>query len=233
MPLVKSKGNMYDWVTHMHSHLGGQCPHKCSYCYVQRNRFGVNPKYQGDLRIIENELSVNYGRDKIIFIEHMNDMFANAVNPAWIKSILFHCCRYPDNQYVFQTKNPAKALSYTQCFPPKFLIGTTIETDSDDVLIGRTLAPTPYERFEAMLTWSYYFPKKTFITIEPIMAFNVATLSGWIRGINPLFVNIGADSKHSELDEPDKESVKELIRVIQESDIEIRKKSNLERLMGD
>ena len=79
MPLVKSKGNMYDWVTHMHTHLGGQCPHKCSYCYVQRNRFGVNPKYQGDLRIISQELNVNYGSDKILFIEHMNDMFANGM----------------------------------------------------------------------------------------------------------------------------------------------------------
>ena len=215
----------------MHTHLGGQCPHKCSYCYVQKNRFGVPERYQGEPRLIEKELNVDYGSNKIIFIEHMNDLFANSVKPSWIKDILFHCYRYSENQYIFQTKNPEKALAYTQCFPPKFLIGTTIETDSDDVLIGRTLAPTPYERFQAMLAWSYYFPKKTFVTIEPIMAFHVATLSGWIKGIDPLFVNIGADSKYSELDEPDKESIEELIKIIQEADIEIRKKSNLERLL--
>ena len=34
MPLVKSTGNMYSWVDCMHTHLGGECPHKCSYCYA-------------------------------------------------------------------------------------------------------------------------------------------------------------------------------------------------------
>ena len=232
MPLTKSKGNMYDWVTHCHTHLGGQCPHKCSYCYVQRNRFGVSEKYQGDIRLLEKELAVDYGKDKRIFIDHMNDMFANGVKTKWIYQILEHCCKYPDNQYVFQTKNPANALLFMQHFPKNFLIGTTIETDSIDVLMGKSQAPDPIDRYSAMLEWSYYFPKKTFVTIEPIMAFNVATLSGWIRGINPLFVNIGADSKHSELDEPDAEDIKELVRIIQESEIEIRKKINLERILG-
>jgi hypothetical protein len=34
MPLKKSEGNMYPWVTHTHSHLAGACPHECK-CYVQ------------------------------------------------------------------------------------------------------------------------------------------------------------------------------------------------------
>jgi hypothetical protein len=200
---------------------------------VQRNRFGVNPKYEGDIRLLEKELSVNYGADKIIFIEHMNDMFANGVMNGFIYQILEHCCRYPNNQYVFQTKNPANALLFMQHFPKNFLIGTTIETDSVDVLLGKSQAPDPIDRYSAMLEWSYYFPHKMFVTIEPIMSFNVAILSGWIRGINPLFVNIGADSKNSELDEPDAEDIKELVRVITESEIEIKKKYNLERLLRD
>lgn len=35
MALTKSKGNMYPWVTHTHTHLRGECPHGCRYCYVQ------------------------------------------------------------------------------------------------------------------------------------------------------------------------------------------------------
>lgn len=35
MPLNRSTGNMFSWVTHTRTHLGGQCPHQCSYCYVQ------------------------------------------------------------------------------------------------------------------------------------------------------------------------------------------------------
>ena len=70
MPLNKSKGNMYKFVSHTHSHLGGECPHKCIYCYVDSFRHRV-PKYQGELRLIEKELEVNYGKGKAIFIEHV------------------------------------------------------------------------------------------------------------------------------------------------------------------
>lgn len=65
--LKESHGNMYDWVTHMHSHLAGKCPHECSYCYVQKNRFGVSPRYQGELRLIDNEFNVHYGKGRTIF----------------------------------------------------------------------------------------------------------------------------------------------------------------------
>ena len=34
MSLRKNKkgSNMYEWVSHMHSFLGGECQHKCRYC---------------------------------------------------------------------------------------------------------------------------------------------------------------------------------------------------------
>jgi ribosomal protein L37AE/L43A len=35
MGIVKAKGNMYPWVTHMHSHLRGACSHACPYCKEQ------------------------------------------------------------------------------------------------------------------------------------------------------------------------------------------------------
>lgn len=215
----------------MHTHLGGECPHKCSYCYVQKNRFGVPERYQGKIRVIPNEFSVQYGDYKIIFIEHMNDMFAEGISSIWVQDILLHCKDFPDNKYVFQTKNPQNALKFQKFFPPNFLFGTTIETDNTAELFNKTLAPLPIERFEAMLEWSYKFPKKIFVTIEPIMSFNVATLSGWIKGIDPLFINIGADSKHSSLNEPSKELVEEFIKIIQKTSIKIEQKHNLDRLL--
>ena len=30
MAITKAVGNMYDWVTHMHTHLAGRCSHECS-----------------------------------------------------------------------------------------------------------------------------------------------------------------------------------------------------------
>jgi DNA repair photolyase len=104
MPMSKQKGQMYDWVTHMHSHLRGQCPHECDYCYTQHMRCARF--YQGELKLNEKELKQNYGDGNIVFIEHMNDLFAEDVPEDFVRKILEHCGRYPRNQYVFQTKNP-------------------------------------------------------------------------------------------------------------------------------
>lgn len=229
MPLKKSHGNMYDWVTHMHSHLGGECLHKCQYCYVQRNRFGVSPRYKGKIRLIEEELTVNYGSGKIIFIEHMNDLFAADIPHEWKKEILAHCYRYSDNQYVFQTKNPLGALLYQYRFPPDILIGTTIETNRDINSISQ--APCPEFRYMGIKQWTKN-GFKTFVTIEPIMDFDLDVLVRWITEIYPVFVNIGADSKNCNLPEPSAEKIKELIHRLQINGITIKKKINLTRLLN-
>ena len=226
MPLKKSSGNMYDWVTHMHTHLGGECPHRCSYCYVQKNRFGVSPRYKGKLRTYDYELDVDYGSKKTIFIEHMNDMFAIKMEVKWIEKILEHCCRYPDNNYVFQTKNPYVASLYQRQFPPKYIIGVTLE--SNRAYKNITEAPTPEERYVGMLKIQGV---EKFITIEPILDFDVDILVNWIVNIQPSFINIGADSKGCSLPEPPKKKILDLVAGLQLNNITIRKKVNLERLL--
>ena len=232
MPLKKAQGNMYDWVSHVHSHLGGECKHKCKYCYVQKNRFGVNPRYTGEIRLIESEFKINYGKDKIIFIEHMNDLFAEGVSEDMIISILQRCSLYTEsfNSYVFQTKNPERAFVYYQegYFPSKFMIGTTIETNRDMSAISK--APPVESRATGI--WKFkQAGKQTFITIEPIMDFD-EKLINIIINCNPGFVNIGADSKNCKLPEPSKEKIVRLVYCLTKSNILIKKKTNLKRIVG-
>jgi DNA repair photolyase len=226
MGLKISRGNMYDWVTHMHTHLGGECPHKCKYCYVQRNRFGVSPRYQGEPRFISYELKTNYGKDKTIFIEHMNDMFAEGIKDEWTKDILSHCCQYPKNDYVFQTKNPKRASTLKKHFPPEFIIGTTIE--SNRVYENMSTAPEPEKRYEGLMEFEGC---EGFITVEPILDFDVDILLGWIVDVNPSFVNIGADSKGCGLPEPPIYKINKLVEGLRKNDITIKKKVNLKRLI--
>lgn len=221
---VKVNSNMYNWVTHTHTHLGGICPHKCSYCYVNsfRNR---TDKYQGNLRLIEKELLVNYGKGKTIFIEHCNDLFAEDVPDEYITKILNHCLKFPDNIYVFQTKNPARYIYGKFSFPENSMFGTTIETNRNI----ETSAPMPCYRKQAMINLDEPSYKK-FITIEPVMEFDVLVLVDWMRSIKPAFVNIGLDSKGTCLSEPSLEEIKDLIYALGYYRIEVRLKNNLKRL---
>ena len=221
-------GNMYQgWITHTHSHLAGECPHKCSYCYVQKNRFGVSPRYQGPIRLIEDEFKVNYGSGKTIFIEHMNDLFSKEVDYEWIERILLHCSKSPDSKYVFQSKNPQRAAELLPCGVKDYMFGTTIETNRMYPNISK--APFPTDRFSGMFL--FRGKAETFITIEPILDFDVIPFVENIVRAKPSFINIGADSKGCHLPEPTAHKVKEFVVKLQEFGIEIRKKSNLGRLL--
>jgi DNA repair photolyase len=229
--LKKSSGNMYPWVTHTHSHLGGECPHHCSYCYVDNPRFGRAKRYVGEVRIIPEELEVNYGSDRTIFIEHTGDLFASAIPATFIMAVLQHCCRYPDNIYVFQTKNPKVYIEFLGYFPAHCMFGTTIETNRHIRKISD--APDPELRYKAMTMLNQLLigvVNKVFVTLEPILDFDVGILGSWIVDIRPDFVNIGADSKGHNLREPSKEKILALIQYLSEHGIEVRQKRNLDRL---
>lgn len=227
---VKDGSNMYSWVTHMHSHLGGECSHKCKYCYVKAStRRNKSDRYTGAVRLIENELNVNYGKGKTIFIEHMNDLFAKDVPDEWIKQIIERTLKCPENTYVFQTKNPIRLFDYFDLIPKNSILGTTIE--SNRIYDGLSNAPTPEERMLAMSDdrWKDSGFKK-FLTIEPVLEFDVDILASWIDKIHPDFLNLGADSKGHGLIEPSVEKIMALVEKLKVYSIDLREKHNLKRL---
>jgi hypothetical protein len=72
---------------------------------------------------------------------------------------------------------------------------------------------------------------QTFITIEPIMDFDIGALLPGIIAARPSFVNIGANSKGGQLPEPTGDEVRALIAGLHEAGVEIRQKTNLGRLL--
>lgn len=225
MALRKSSGNMYPWCGFMHSHLRGQCPHGCSYCYVQAHeRRWKTGAFAGKLRLDERELAVNYGHGKTIFIEHQNDLFAEEVNCHWVYSILAHCCSYPDNVYVFQTKNPARVTQLWKKLPPIRFLGVTIESDIHHSLVMRD-APSPGARFATCNGFD-------FITIEPVLSFS-SIFADRIDAAAPKWINIGADSKGHNLPEPSPEMLREFVAELGARGVRILNKSNLGRILGE
>ena len=213
-----SKGNMYEFVTHTFNIIKGACFHDCSYCYMKR--WGkLNPP-----RFDNKELKTDLGKDNFIFVGSSIDMFAENIPDAWIAGVLNYLNKF-DNKYLIQTKNPKRILDFRL---PKSVICTTLESD---MFYPEHMqkSPKPHERakYTKMLSDCGF---ETFVTIEPIMDFNLNEFVELIKMCNPEQVNIGCDSGNNHLPEPSKEKVLQLIKELQKFTV-IHNKSNLSRLL--
>jgi DNA repair photolyase len=213
----KSKGNMYSWIDFTWNPVKGKCPHKCNYCYMKR--FNLS-----DLKIVEHTLSENLGKDKTVFVGSSVDLFASAVPSEWIKRVLKQCKNF-DNVFLFQSKNPNRFFNFLSYFPEKTILGTTIETNKQELC--NSLAPSVKERYLAMEKLVDF---SLMVSVEPIMDFDVNVLTEWLADIEPEFVSIGADTRGHDLIEPSWEKIEELVRQLKLLGIETRLKENLKRL---
>lgn len=214
---------MYEFVTHTWNTVKGACYHDCSYCYMKR--WGkLNP-----VRFDEKELKTDLGSGNFIFVGSSCDMWAQDIPEEWIVDTINHCYLY-NNKYLFQTKNPDRILHYKEStvIKEQSVICTTIETNRiyPDVM---NHCPRPEKRAEAMreLACSGI---KTYVTIEPILDFEVNVLEWFIKMCEPEQVNIGADTGSHKLPEPSKEKILKLIERLSDFTI-VHQKSNLKRLL--
>lgn len=227
MALNKSKGNMYPWADVTYNHFGnGICPHKCKYCYMWDlwKMWGWIDK--GRSKLIERKLQDKFPKKPItIFEGSACDMWARAIPRKEIQRVLEHHRQYPQHTYVYQSKNPIRFYSYQHDFPPHILFGTTLESNRNH---GMSKAPIPLNRASAMTGMKSF--NKTFISVEPILDFDLKVFIEWLKIVEPLFVSIGADSQHHKLPEPPPEKVAKLIEELKKF-TEVKIKPNLKRLL--
>ena len=227
--MTKAKGNMYIDVTHTHNDIKGKCFHNCSYCYMDSIRKRYNQK-EKEPYLDEKELSKNLGCGNIIFIGSSTDMWAKNIPDEWIYKVLEHVKKYPENTYLFQTKNPARYKNFDLDIPDNCHLGTTIETNREYGYMGNT--PSPIDRaVELGNIRSLNLNRKTFVTIEPIIKFD-DRLKVILQYARPDQINIGADSGNNHLPEPEPEKIRELIKEL-EKFTEVRLKKNLKRLLPE
>jgi len=222
--LRESKGNMYRFVTHTWNTVKGRCPHDCSYCYMKGYP-------QGDLHLDARELDTDLGQKNVIFVGSSCDMFADAVPAEWIHRTLDACRKHRNNRYLFQTKNPARFIDLIHDLPAESIIGTTIESNQHhkDIMAA---APHPAVRAAYMAEIHDTHPElATFITIEPILQFELQPFIDMIHRAMPTFVNVGADSKGHKLPEPKTGEIVNLIWSIRQF-TRVNMKKNLERIVG-
>ena len=232
--LKEPTGNMYEFITHTWNPIIGKCPHDCKYCYVI---YKYGQMKNETLRIDKDCLNDDFGTGKFIFVGSGVDLFAYDIPEEWIIRTLDKCHQDNNdlfgvrNRYLFQSKNPSNMLQFMD--HPVFnysVVCTTIESNRYYPSIMNH-APHIEERALAMSEIANR-GIETYLTIEPIMAFDKDDLVRLIRMCRPTQVNIGANTYTKiRIPEPTKQEIIDLVNEIKnESKVEL--KSNLNRLLS-
>lgn len=209
----EAKGNMYKFITHTWNPIQGKCLHDCAYCYMKRS-----PQYSKPI-FIESEMTAPLnGRD--IFIGSSTDLFAENIPSEWINRTLNHCLEEYEkgncSMFLLQSKNPKRFLEFiNHPIMKRCVLCTTIETNRFYPDFMRN-APKIEERVEAMEEIARQ-GRRTMVTAEPLMQFDLGTMLDYIRRCQPKIVNIGRNTRREiELPEPTKEEIQQLISGLKE-----------------
>jgi DNA repair photolyase len=222
----KTNGKMFNIVTATWNPISG-CLYNCNYCWARdlaltklKNSHRYSKGFKPSLN--EKEFRVKFGKGDLIFVSDMGDMFGDFILDKWIKQVFDHIRQFPEADFLFMTKNPARYGELLPYIPENAILGATIETTCDEIvqIDNVSNAPLPTSRSEAMkaLDW-----KKKMVSIEPILDFDLNKFSGWIEDINPFIVYVGYDNYCHKLREPTLEKTTELIDTLKETSLVIRK----------
>jgi len=184
--------------------------------HLPRYRDGFKPK------LVESELTKSFKPGEFIGVSLMGDI--SFATKEEVLRILKRIEQFPLTWFLIQSKNPKKFWEWDVIFPPNVYLGTTIETNRDYVL---TKAPPPMNRY---INLANYPHSQKFLSIEPIMDFDLGVLVEWVVKINPHIIEVGADNYNNNLPEPKWEDVERLLESLRKICPKVIEKEGLERL---
>lgn len=225
MALKKSEGDMYPFIDYTFNTVAGFCVHNCSYCYMKKHELS-------QIHLKEKEFNTNLGSGRFIFVGSGCDLFAEDIPKKWIYDTFQLCGQYY-NKYMFHTKNPKRfyEIIKERPFSGDHVLCGTIETNRHLPHIMRN-APTPKERANYMNKCATELGTTNYVTIEPIMDFDLTEMIDLIKTCKPKLVSVGADSKHSNLPEPKQDKIMSLLAELHKfTDVYLKK--NLRRVLYD
>lgn len=219
-------GKMFPFITQTWNPLGGECLHKCPYCWATalKERYpNLKTKYGGEARIIDREFKriASFKATDFIFVCDMTDLFGYWVSNSLIQQI-FEVIKTSPAQFLFLTKNPKRyhdLISIGIHIPLNCILGATIESDKDHFITVPVSS-----RLEAVADLSEMgYP--VMLSIEPILKFDYQNFANWLRLIMPKFVAVGYDNYNHGLPEPSLEETLNLIAMLQAAGVIVYKKT--------
>lgn len=225
---------MFPFITKCWNPLGGECLHKCPYCWVTNQLKPMFPnvrkKYSGAPRLVQYELEKAKYKlweiDDFVFVCDCTDLFGNWVPTEYIQQIL-EVIGTRTNRFLLLTKNPERyrqLISMGIPIPDNCLLGCTIESDIDHLSTGMMES----SRLAVMLELSLMgYP--VMVSIEPIMEFSLKFIE-LIAQIKPKIVAVGYDNYSNGLTEPSLEKTQFLMERLAASGIQVYAKTMREAI---
>lgn len=204
------------------------CKFECTYCCARSQaltRLKHSPRYRNGFEphFVKEELSKTFKPGEFIMVPFMGDIaFASRDE---VKLILLRMLRFPETNFLFCSKNPGAFTKWgIYELPRNLYLGTTLESNRDYRV---SKAPPPLLRVKdlAKIDW----PKK-FVSIEPIMDFDLEIFVSWLHWLKPAIIEVGADNYHSHLQEPSGSKVASLLEHLRDICPTVVEKKGLERL---
>ena len=221
MTQKQKSSRMFTFITETCNFLGGECPYGCVYCWANALKKRYNfKKYMGKPFVIEKELKRNFKNGSFVFACDMTDLLAENVPDACIEKIL----AYVKTQkcfFLLETKNPARYLDFLEQMPSNVYLGATIESNRNCPEISK--APSQHNRIKAMVILSFMQKNPLFISIEPILDFDLNVFVQIIKQIKPWAVAVGYDNYNHKLPEPALAKTMQLIEALEKFTIVYRK----------
>jgi hypothetical protein len=205
------------------------CRFDCTYC---RPTFQQQSKRQMQLctdcyrytpHVHEDRLA-DIPSDEIVFVCGNADIsfcppdFARKIIDR-IKEHIPRC--HKRKTFYFQSKRPVYFAQFLDELPAEAVLVTTLETNRDKGYRLISKAPPPSERFQQFKSLDY--PRKV-VTVEPVMDFDLAVFSRWLRTLSPEYVWLGLNSKPNQvhLPEPSVGKLRSLVASLRDSGIDVR-----------
>lgn len=227
---VINLSRMFEFINKTWNPLGGKCGFECSYCWAKALTKKYNfKKYQGEWYIDEKQINQKFSKDDFIFLQDMNDI---SFCPSNLMKILCDkIAEFPETKFLMLTKNPDFYMKHWRIIPENVVLGATIETNRHYPHISK--APPPQTRIDDMIR--YYdqialHPR--FVSIEPIMDFDLEDFLNDLWNISPYAVAVGYDNYKNNLPEPLLWKTEELILRLENEGIEVYRKTIREPLIS-
>ncbi len=209
-------------------HIYTGCGFQCSYCYARgliEGRLRHLAKYERGFEptFHPEELKKKFRPGDFIGVALMSDVSFAA--PEEVSRIMERISQFPDTRFLLQSKDPACFASSEWLMRDNAVYGTTLETNRDHYSFSKAPDVSARAAILRMLP-----AKHKFVSIEPIMDFDLEEMVSRIALIKPEIVEVGSDNYRNCLPEPPWSKVEALLKALREFVPKVVEKEGLERL---